>query len=103
MIALIIVAGGLYSLAKKRNMNAIVWAIIGVAAWFGGQFIGGLILGLADPGSVYDDGALLAYGLGGAIGASIFAFVMLEVIYRNKQKSLPESDEVMDDVTVDEL
>ena len=99
MIALLIVAGGLYGLAKKRNLNAVLWAIIGVLAWFGGQFIGGMILGLTDPGSIDDDGALLAYGLGGAVLTSILAFVALELVYRNKQNNQPSEEEIMDDTS----
>lgn len=104
MLALIIVAGGLYSLAKKRNMNAILWAILGVVAWFGGQFIGGMILGATNPYGLYDDGTILAYGLGGAIGASVVTFIALEITYRNQQNKMPDSnDEVMDDTSFDEL
>ena len=101
MLALIIVAGGLYSLAKKRDMNAILWGVLGVVAWFGGQFIG---VGLLGQGAYYDEGQALAYSLGGAIGASVLAFVALEIVYRNQQNNtLDSSDEIMDDTSIDDL
>lgn len=104
MFAIIIVAGGLYGLAKKRGMNAILWAVIGVAAWFGGQFIAGLILGLTDPQAAYDEGTLLAWSFGGAVGTSLLAFAVLEMVYRNKKGKVTEaSDDIMDDNTFEEL
>lgn len=104
MLAIIIVAGGLYGLAKKRGMNAILWAIIGVAAWFGGQFIAGVILGLTNPQAAYDQGTLYAWSFGGAVGTSLLAFAILEIVYRNKQGKVQEvSDDIMDDSTFEEL
>lgn len=79
-------------------MNAILWAILGVAAWFGGQFIAGFILGLTNPDALYDDGKILVWGLGGAIATSLIVFVALEIVYRNKQGKEDEvSEDIMDD------
>ena len=104
MLILILVAIGLYQIAKRKEMkNKALWPVLGVIAWFGGQFLAGVVLGLTDPRSHYDDGELMIYAFVGAAVCTGIVFIMQQVaINRQQNQQEHKMDEVMDD-TFDDL
>jgi hypothetical protein len=93
MILLILAAIGFYRGAEKRNMIGWLWAVIGVASYFTGPFLAGIIIGLTDPYTLYDEGTLNIYGIISAIASLIVAYIILVIVGDRKQKKKEKQDE----------
>jgi hypothetical protein len=85
MLLLIIAAYVFYRGAEKRNMIPWLWAVIGVLSYFAGPFLAGIIIGLTDPYSLYDEGAINFYAIISVFVGLIIAYVTMVLIGNNKE------------------
>ena len=97
------IGSGFYKSAKKKGLNAGLYAFLSIVFWFGPQLIAGLILGVVYPEIMDDIGLLLIVGL----GSSVIGIIILAIIMNNAAKKKTEvvrtNDEIMDDASIDDL
>lgn len=93
MILLILAVFAFYRGAEKRNLTPWLWAVIGVASYFAGPFITGLIIGLTDPYSLYDEGVINIYAIISVIAGLIIAYVVMVIVGDNKAKKKKKQEE----------
>ena len=107
MLGILILVGivaGFYNLAKKKDLNGALYAVLAIVFWFGGQFIAGLILGVMDPYALDDMGKLIIWGLGGSIGGiAILYFILMSAAKKKESAVIETSEEIMDDTSIDDL
>ena len=80
MLIAILIAVGFYRSAKKRQMNAVLWAVLGLVGWIGGQFVAIFFMGLVDPNSIdlNDRTQVMIYGIVGAVIGTILVLIFFE-------------------------
>jgi uncharacterized membrane protein YeaQ/YmgE (transglycosylase-associated protein family) len=99
---LIAIIAGFYNAAKKRNLNGILYAVLSIVSWFGAQFIAALLKITIDPYS--SENELIVVGLVGSVIGIAILFGIMHYAARKKGENQQEvSDEIMDDVTLDDL
>ncbi len=99
---LIAIVAGFYNGAKKRNLNGVLYAILSIVSWFGAQFLAALVKISIDPYS--SEGELIVVGLiGSVVGIAILFGIMVNAGNKKAEKKQDISDEIMDDVTLDDL
>lgn len=95
---------GFYNMAKKRELQPVLWAVLSLVAWFGSQFIAGMILGLTNPYALNDTGSLLIWGLGGSVLGVVILYFIMESVHKSRlNKKREVNDELMDDDSSFEL
>src|SRR5688572_13330360 len=95
MILLVLAAFAFYRGAEKRNLTPWLWAVIGVASYFAGPFIAGIIIGLTDPYSLYDDGIINMYAIVSVLVSLIIAYVIMVLVGERKAKAKLKREEDM--------
>ena len=93
MLILILAAYLFYRGAEKRKMIPWLWSVIAVASYFAGPTIAGLIIGLTDPYSLYDDGVINIYAIISAFAGLIIAYVVLVIVGDRKAKRAEKQKE----------
>jgi len=97
MILLILFGVWFYNLAKKNNLNAVLWAIIGAGSYIVGQLLAGVVVGMFAPSMINDDVALIVIGLFSGLGAVLIAYLFLQQAINNKKQSVTIDDKIIDD------
>lgn len=98
MILLIITLVGFYQRAKKHELNAWMWVLFPILAFFGSQVILGVIIGLAQPDLLNDESALTILGLVTGIVALIIMWILMERQAKIKKEGKNTSDgDLLDD------
>lgn len=99
---LIAIIAGFYNGAKKRNLNGYLYAVLSIVVWFAAQFLAALVKITMDPYS--SEGELILVGLiGSVVGIAILFGIMVNAGNKKKEQAQVVSDEIMDDITIDEL
>ncbi|MCB9224774.1 MAG: hypothetical protein R2780_07515 [Crocinitomicaceae bacterium] len=97
ILLLIAVGRGFYGLAKKKGLNAVLYAVLSIVFWFGFMFIGMMILGMIDPYALDEMGSLLLYGYSGAIiGIGLLYFILINAAKAKEAKEMKGVEELVD-------
>lgn len=80
MILIIFAAIAFYNYAKKNGLNLILWPIVAIVSYFGGQLVLGIILFMTilDPMDLNKGLEIGLNLLGGAIGLGIAYLIMVQ-------------------------
>lgn len=98
MILAIILGSVFYQTARRKDLNPILWAILGALGYFGGQVLAVLIVGMIDSYILSFKGAQIGIGIGGGILAVlILAAVQSQVAKRKKLEKTNTSADLLDD------
>ena len=98
MIILFVIGSIFFGLAKKYELNRILWPILGIASYFGGQILGQYILAYNRPFGVTGMGELYAYSFGGGIVMVVIMWAIMLTVYNKKKKEQETQNEsLLDD------
>ena len=86
MIVLIFICIAFYNIAKRNKLNAIGWAVIGGASYFGGQLFALLLFSEIDQYSISNRGASIGISLAGGIVGALIAWLILNQAARKKKE-----------------
>lgn len=98
MVVLIVVAIAFYQAAKARGLQAILWAVVGGASYFAGQFLGVFVMGIIDINMLDDQWAIIGVGIfSGLVGVGIAYYALTQAANKVKSKQSTEKDNLLDD------
>lgn len=101
LLILIGIVAGFYKGAQSRNLNGILYGIMSIVVWFAAQILAALLKVMIDPYS--SEMELLIWGLLGSVAGIAILFAIMVNAGKNKTKIAKTSDDIMDDISIDDL
>lgn len=92
MIVFVLLIVGLftafYKLADSHDRNGWIYGGIGPLAWFGTQFLAGIIIGIIAPQLLGEGANILLFGLGSGLIGTIVTYMLIKNHFdKNSKKS----------------
>ena len=103
MLLYILAGVGFWNLAKAKELNSILWAVIAIAATLVGQFIGGFFMGLTSPQLLSNYGALWLVAISSSLLALAIVWLAMNAVAKKKKLEADEFSDVLDDEYLEKL